>query len=195
MRLQLHMKSTRITRLLQEWSAGDGDALNTLIPLVHNELQRLARLRVAGEQPGLTLQPTDLVNEAYLRLLDIKEVQWQDRDHFFAVAATVMRRILVDASRHRGAQKRGDGVRPVSLDDVEGQVDAAPQDLLALDEALRKLETFDARKAKIVELRFFMGLSVEQAALALSVSAETVKRDWRLAKAWLRQELSDGGSK
>jgi RNA polymerase sigma factor (TIGR02999 family) len=136
-----------------------------------------------------------LVNEAYLRLLDIKEVQWQDRDHFFAVAATVMRRILVDASRFRGAQKRGDGVRPVPLEDAEGAIDAGPHDLLALDEALQKLEALDARKAKIVELRFFVGLSVEQAALALSVSAETVKRDWRLAKAWLRQELSDGHSK
>jgi RNA polymerase sigma factor (TIGR02999 family) len=188
------MKSTRITRLLQEWSAGDDDALNTLIPLVHRELQRLARLRVAGEHVGLTLQPTDLVNEAYLRLLDIKEVQWQDRDHFFAVAATVMRRILVDASRQRGAQKRGEGVRPVSLEDAEAQADAAPQDLLALDEALRKLEAMDARKAKVVEMRFFMGLSVEQTALALGVSEETIKRDWRLAKAWLRQELSDGRS-
>jgi RNA polymerase sigma-70 factor (ECF subfamily) len=184
------MKSSRITRLLHEWTAGDEEALNTLIPLVHRELQRLARRHVAGERAGITLQPTDLVNEAYLRLLDIKQVRWQDRDHFFAVAVRVMRRILVDASRTRGAHKRGDGVRPVPLEEAEHEAGAPATDLIALDEALKKLEEMDPRKARIVELRFFVGLSVEECALALDVSPETVKRDWRLAKAWLWRELS-----
>lgn len=189
------MKSAHITRLLQDWNAGDEDALNTLIPLVHRELRRLARRRLAGERAGITLQPTDLVNEAYLRLVDIKEAHWQDREHFFAVAVQVMRRILVDASRTRGAQKRGDGVRAIPLQEAEQGAASPATDLLALDEALRKLEAVDPRKARIVELRFFIGLSVDEAAQALGVSPETVKRDWRLAKAWLSQELSTGASK
>ena len=189
------MKSAHITRLLQEWSAGDEDALNALIPLVERELRRLARQRVAGERPGITLQATDLVNEAYLRLLDVKKVQWQDRAHFFAVAVRVMRRILVDAGKSRAAQKRGDGVRPVPLEQAEDQAAAPSYDLLALDEALKKLETMAPRKVRVVELRYFVGLSVEETAAALDVSPETVKRDWRLAKAWLAHELSQGRSK
>jgi RNA polymerase sigma factor (TIGR02999 family) len=189
------MTSAHITRLLQEWSGGDEDALNALIPLVERELRRLARQRVARERPGMTLQATDLVNEAYLRLLDVKQVQWQDREHFFAVAVRVMRRILVDAGRSRAAQKRGDGVRPVPLEHAEEQAASPSYDLLALDEALKRLETIAPRRVRVVELRYFVGLSVEETAAALDVSVETVKRDWRLAKAWLAHELSQGRSK
>ena len=188
------MKSARITQLLEDWSGGDQGALDALIPLVHRELRRLARQRIAGERQGITLQPTDLVNEAYLRLLDIKEVRWQDREHFFSVAARVMRRILVDRSRSRGAQKRGGDLRSVPLDDAENQGASASPDLLALDEALKALETFDERKARIVELRFFAGLTVDEAAVVLGVSPETVKRDWKLAKAWLFQFLGKPSS-
>jgi RNA polymerase sigma factor (TIGR02999 family) len=182
----------RITRLLQEWGAGDKDALDTLLPLVHGELRRLARQRMGRERKGHTLQPTALVSEAYLRLRDIKQVRWQDRAHFFAVAVRLMRRILVDSGRARGAHKRGDGVHPASLEEAEAQIGAPNQDLLVLDEALQKLEALDPRKARVVELRFFLGLSVEEAASALNVSSETVKRDWRLAKAFLWRELSEG---
>ena len=135
------------------------------------------------------------MNEAYLRLLDVKQVQWQDREHFFAVAVRVMRRILVDAGRSRGAQKRGDGVRPVPLEQAEDQSASPSYDLLALDEALKRLETMAPRKVRVVELRYFVGLSVEETAAALDVSPETVKRDWRLAKAWLAHELSQTRSK
>lgn len=186
------MKSVEITRLLQEWSGGDEEALNALIPIVHRELRRLARLRLAGERPGQTLEATALVNEAYLRLLDIKHVRWQDRGHFFAVAVRLMRRILVDASRTRAAQKRGAGERAVPLEQAEDQAAESAEALLALDEALKRLETIAPRQARIVELRFFVGLSIEEAAVALDVSPETVKRDWRLAKAWLSRELAPG---
>ena len=184
------MASERITRLLRDWSAGDQGALNALIPCVHRELRSLARRRMAGERPGITLQPTALVNEAYLRLLKLKQVSWQDREHFFAVAVRLMRRILVDASRNRNAQKRGEGVRPIPLEDAEYDARSPESDLLAVDEALQRLETMDPRKARIVKLRFFLGLSVEECAMELDVSPETVKRDWRLAKAWLSQQLS-----
>jgi RNA polymerase sigma factor (TIGR02999 family) len=182
----------RVTQLLQEWGAGDVGALNTLISIVHNELQKIARQHIAREHQGHTLQPTDLVSEAYLRLLEIDQVQWQDREHFFAVAAQVMRRVLIDAGRARGAHKRGDGVRPASLDDAEQQVNNPRFDLFALEEALQKLETVDPRKARIVQLRFFVGLSVQEVATLLRVSEETVKRDWRLGKAWLWRVLSEG---
>jgi len=184
------MASERITRLLRDWSAGDEGALNALIPFVHRELRSLARRRMANERPGITLQPTELVNEAYLRLLELKHAHWEDREHFFAVAVLVMRRILIDASRSRDAKKRGDGARPIPLDDAECNAKGPDNDLLALDEALRLLETMDPRKARIVELRFFLGLSVDECAAALGVSPETVKRDWRLTKAWLAQQLS-----
>ena len=135
------------------------------------------------------MQATALVSEAYLRLLELKQIQWEDREHFFAVAARLMRRILVDAARARDAQKRGLGVDPVPLDEAESKEIGASADLLFVDEALQRLQAFDARKAQVIELRVFIGLSVEEAALVLGVSAETVKRDWRLAKAWLKQEL------
>jgi RNA polymerase sigma factor (TIGR02999 family) len=179
----------RITRLLHEWSSGDEEALNVLMPLVHRELRLLARRHMHHERQQHTLQATALVSEAYLRLLELKQIQWEDREHFFAVAARLMRRILVDAARARDAQKRGLGVDPVPLDEAESKEIEASADLLFVDEALQRLQAFDARKAQVIELRVFMGLSVEEAALVLGVSAETVKRDWRLAKAWLKQEL------
>ena len=183
------MTPPRITRLLHEWSSGDEEALNVLMPLVHHELQRLARRHMRQERHGHTLQATALVSEAYLRLLELKQIQWEDREHFFAVAARLMRRILVDAARARHAQKRGDGIEPVQLEEA-AQAESNPEgDLLFVDEALRSLQAVDKRKAQVVELRIFMGLSVEQAASVLGVSTETVKRDWRLAKAWLKREL------
>jgi len=178
-----------ITQLLQDWKAGDADALERLMPLVHDELRRLARQHMGRERPGHTLQPTALVHEAYLRLLKIKSIKWEDRDHFFAVAARLMRRILVDSARARHAQKRGDGQEPVPLDCAPAA--SSPDDgLLALENALVKLEAFDERKARVVELRFFTGQTVEEAARVLGVSPRTVKRDWLLAKAWLAAELS-----
>jgi RNA polymerase sigma-70 factor, ECF subfamily len=185
--------TTRITRLLHEWSTGDEEALNILMPLVHRELRQLAREHMRHERPSHTLQATALVSEAYLRLLKLKRIRWEDREHFFAVAARLMRQILVDAARARDAQKRGLGVRPASLEEAqsaESTESNAASDLLFVDEALQKLQAVDARKAQVVELRVFMGLSIEEAAAALGVSAETVKRDWRLAKAWLAQELT-----
>jgi RNA polymerase sigma factor (TIGR02999 family) len=181
-----------ITRLLHDWSTGDEEALNVLIPLVHRELRLLARRHMGQERQGHTLQATALVSEAYLRLLQLKQIQWEDREHFFAVAARLMRRILVDAARARDAQKRGLGVQPVSLDEAKSKAVSATADLLFVDEALQRLQAFDARKAQVIELRVFMGLSVEEAAVVLKVSEETVKRDWRLAKAWLKQELESG---
>ena len=184
-----HPMTTHITRLLHEWSSGDEEALNVLMPLVHRELRQLARLHLRSERHGHTLQATALVSEAYLRLLELKEIQWEDRDHFFAVAARLMRRILVDAARARDSQKRGLGVEPVPLDEAASKEGHSAGDLLFVDETLRRLQAVDARKAQVVELRVFMGLSVEEAAAALGVSVETVKRDWRLAKVWLKHEL------
>ena len=184
--------AARITQLLHEWSAGDEDALNTLMPLVHRELRQLARQRMRHERQGHTLQATALVNEAYLRLLEFKKIRWTDREHFLAVAARLMRRILVDSARARDADKRGYGVRPVPLDEAESVAMAPAGDLLFIDQALEKLEAVDARKAQVVELRVFMGLSVEETALVLGVSAETIKRDWRLAKEFIARELAPG---
>ena len=178
------------TTLLLAWGRGDETALDQLIPLVHDELRQLARRHMAGERPGHTLQATALVNEAYLRLIEVNQVRWQNRAHFFAMASRVMRRILVDAARARGYQKRGGGAETVSLDEAV-LVSAEPrQDLIALDDALNALAAFDLRKSQVVEMRFFGGLSVEETAEALHVSADTVMRDWRLAKVWLVRELS-----
>lgn len=186
--------SHRATGLLQAWGGGDAAALEQLIPLVHAELRRLARRHMARERPGHTLQPTALVNEAYLRLVDLRQMRWQDRNHFFAMAARLMRRILVDTARSRGYQKRGGHARQVSLD--EGLVVSEPpsEDLLAVDTALTRLAAMSPRRAQVVELRFFGGLNVEETAEALKVSSETVKRDWRLAKAWLLRELAGGAA-
>ena len=179
----------QITRLLQEWGSGDEDALNVLIPLVHRELRLLARQHMRRERQGHTLQATALVSEAYLKLLKLKQIQWEDREHFFAVAARLMRRILVDAARSRSAQKRGVGEPAMPLDETQSASSEAESELLFVDEALQRLTAVDARKAQVVELRIFMGLSVEETAEALGVSTETIKRDWRLAKAWLKREL------
>jgi RNA polymerase sigma-70 factor, ECF subfamily len=178
------------TALLLAWGRGDETALDQLIPLVHDELRRLARRHMAGERVGHTLQATALVNEAYLRLIEVNQVRWQNRAHFFAMASRVMRRILVDAARARGYQKRGGGAETVSLDEALLVSGGPRQDLIALDDALNALAAFDLRKSQVVEMRFFGGLSVEETAEALHVSADTVMRDWRLAKVWLLRELS-----
>jgi RNA polymerase sigma-70 factor, ECF subfamily len=182
-----------ISLLLQAWRGGDEAALGTLMPLVYGELRRLAHRYMVHERAGHTLQTTALVNEAYLRLIDANRVEWQDRVHFFAISANLMRRILVDFARTRGYQKRGGDMKKVSLDESLFVSPEPDVDLVKLDDALNALAAFDPRKAKVVELRFFGGLSEEEAAKVLRVSRDTVKRDWRLAKVWLLEELSDEG--
>ena len=182
-----------ITRLLLAWSEGDDDALGQLAPLVEAELLRLARHYLRGERPGHTLQPTALVNEAYLRLLDWRKLSWQNRAHFMGIAANMMRRILVDHARRHRFLKRGGDVVKVSLDAGRlGSLERDP-DLVALDEALTRLAELDHRKSQVVELRFFGGLSVEEAAEVMKISPRTVKREWSLAQAWLHCELTGGG--
>jgi RNA polymerase sigma factor (TIGR02999 family) len=181
----------RVTGLLRAWSEGDDTALERLTPIVYQELRRLAHRQMKGEWAQQTLQTTALVNEAYLRLVDAQRVGWKDRAHFFAISAQIMRRILVDYSRRRNL-KRGAGVPHVLLEQVELPVVIEDPDLVALDEALDALQQFDPRKAKVVELRFFGGLSVEEAAEVLQVSSITVIRDWNNAKAWLYRELTRG---
>lgn len=180
----------QVTGLLRAWSDGDTAVLEQLIPLVEAELRRLARAYMARERQGHTLQTTALMNEAFLRLVDARNIRWQDRAHFVGIAARLMRRVLVDHARSRGAHKRGGFGVKVTLSD--GLAVAAVQPalhLLALDRALEKLARDDARKAKVVELRYFGGLSVEETAEVLHLSADTIKRDWRLAKLWLLREL------
>lgn len=182
--------SVEISRLLRAWGEGDQAALNQLTPLVYAELHQIAHRHIRRQPPGQTLQTTALVNEAYLHLVEIEGVRWQDRAHFFAVSAQIMRRILVDSARAHLAEKRGGRLPHVYLDE---SMDASPQsseDLIALDDALRALGKMDPRKARVVELRFFAGLSVEQTAETLKISIPSVKRDWKLAKAWLTRELS-----
>ena len=181
-----------LSSLLRGWSSGDESALDKLMPAVYAELHRIAHRYMVRERAGHTLQTTALVNEAYLRLIDAKKVSWQDRAHFFAIAATTMRRILVDFARSRGYKKRGGSVRKVTLDDA---VVASPQpdmDLERMDDALNALAEIDPRKARVVELRFFGGLSVEETAEVLKVSAITVMRDWNMAKLWLLKEMKRG---
>jgi len=178
---------------LQAWRAGDQGARDKLIPLVYNELHRLAHHHVANEQPDGTLQTTALVNELYVRLVDVRRVGWTDRTHFFAVCAQLMRRVLVDVARSRNAQKRGGHAVHVPVDEHAIANPEPPVDLLALDGALERLAAFDSRKSRVVELRFFGGLDVEETAVALDVSPQTVMRDWRLAKLWLFRELNRGG--
>jgi RNA polymerase sigma-70 factor, ECF subfamily len=184
----------QVTRLLKAWSLGQDAALEELVPLVHQELRRLARRYMYGERVGHTLQTTALVNEAYLRLVNSRKVNWQNRAHFFAISAQLMRRILVDSARARGYQKRGGGVPKVTLDEALMGSKEKGQDLVKLDDALKALAEVDLRKSKVVELRFFGGLSVEESAEVLKVSPDTVHRDWRLAKAWLQCEMSKGKS-
>ena len=179
-----------VTALLVEWRSGDEGAIEKLLPLVHGELRHLAKRYMAGERRDHVLQATALVNEAYLRLIDIRRVQWQDRAHFFAMAARLMRRVLVDFARARKNQKRGGALHRVTFDQNLLVTSDTPDDLIAIDEALRSLAAQHERKSQVVELRFFGGLSVEETAEALKISAETVMRDWKFAKNWLMRELS-----
>ena len=182
--------ATEITRLLQAWGDGDERALETLIPLVYDELHRAAHRYIAREAPDHSLQTTGLVNEVYLRLVGVRGVSWHGRPHFLAVCANLMRRILIDFARSRRSLKRGGGAQRVSFDEAVVISNEPRADLVALDDALKCLEAQDQRKSRVVELRFFGGLSVKETAEALNVSPETVLRDWRLAKDWLLCELS-----
>jgi RNA polymerase sigma factor (TIGR02999 family) len=181
---------TEITDLLLAWNEGDPSALQELAPLVDAELRRLARSYLRRERAGHTLQTTALINEAYVRLIDSRRVRWENRAHFYGLAARVMRQILVDFSRRRNYQKRGGGLHQITLVEAFAVEPGNDPDLLALDEALRELATVDQRKAQVVEMRFFGGLTEKEVALALNVSPETARRDWRLAKSWLLRRLS-----
>ena len=184
-----------ITDLLVAWSRGEESALAQLTPLVHHELRRLARSNLRRERDNHTLQTAALVNEAYVRLVDLSRVDWRNRTHFFALSARLMRRILVDYARSRLCDKRGGGARSISLDDVPGLAANGGTDLVALDEALAALAGFDPRKAQVVELRFFGGLSVAEISDTLQVSPKTVMRDWRVARLWLLREIAGGVTK
>ena len=178
----------QITRLLVAWRNGKADALDDLIPLVHQELKRIARNFMRRQRVGHTLQTTALVNEAFVRLVDSDKVNWQDRSHFFAISAQLMRRVLVDAARRKNSEKRGgDRVRVTLADDVKSVEDEL--DIVAIDEALTRLARMNSRQAKIVELRYFAGLTEDEIAETLDVSTRTVRRDWNLARAWLYREL------
>ena len=183
--------SPPVTELLLAWSSGDRSALDELIPLVHAELLALARRYMARENAGHTLQSMALVNEAYLRMVDMRRVEWQNRAHFFAVAARLMRHILVDLARAKKFRKRGGGVSRVSLDEALPVATAPAYDVLDVDRALDALTAIDPRRGKVVELRLFGGLTIEETAAALGVSPDTVTRDWKLAKAWLARELDE----
>src|SRR5215470_18367727 len=182
-----------VTQLLQAWKAGDEGALERLMPLVYDELHRLARRYMAAEQTGHPLQTTALVHEVYLRLIDANNIDWKDRAHFYAICARLMRRILIDFARSRNYQKRGAQFPHIELEEAATVSAVVGSELLALDEALKQLAQLDQRKSEVVELRFFGGLTVEEIAAALKVSPETVMRDWKLAKAWLLRELSHEG--
>jgi RNA polymerase sigma factor (TIGR02999 family) len=182
--------SQEVTRLLRAWSLGDEAALEALIPLIYNELRQRAHRYMGRERKGNSLQTTALINEAYLRLVGSAPVAWESRSHFFAIAARMMRRILVDRARARRSLKRGGEGRPVSLDEEHLVVGPPHRDLVSLDEALDALSVVDPRKGRVVEMRFFGGLSVEETAQVLKVSPQTVLRDWKLAKVWLLRAMS-----
>lgn len=182
--------SEQITRLLLDWGKGNKAALDKLMPIVYEELRRLARHYMRGQRPGHALQTTALVNEAYLKLIDSSRVQWQNRAHFFAISAQLMRRILVDFARSKNSLKRGGKFQQVDLNESMGIPIEEKTDLVGLDEALSKLANLNARQSQIVELRYFGGLSEEEIAETLGISARTVRRDWSLARAWLYRELS-----
>jgi RNA polymerase sigma factor (TIGR02999 family) len=179
-----------VTDLLLSWRQGDAAALDRLIPLVYDELRRMARRHLRGESPGHALQATALVHEVYLRLVDVNRMTLASRAHFFGVAATLMRQIVVDYARRQRADKRGGGATMLSLDEASPSVGTPSVDVLALDEALDALSAIDARQCRVVELRFFAGLNIDEAAEALGVSPATVEREWALAKAWLHRRLS-----
>jgi RNA polymerase sigma factor (TIGR02999 family) len=182
-----------VTALLVKWRRGNEEAAAQLLPLVLAELRRIARRHMAGERPDHILQATALVNEAYLRLVDIRSIQWQDRAHFYAMAARLMRRVLVDFARAQKNQKRGGELQRITFDQNLPIASDTPENLIAIDDALRSFATEYERKAQVVELRFFGGLSVEETAEVLKVSQETVMRDWKFAKNWLRRELTRKG--
>lgn len=178
------------TQLLHAWAGGDQQALEQLTPKIYSELRRIAGHCMRNERPGQTIQTTALVHEAWLRLVDVNNVQWEHRAHFFAICATMMRRILLDRARRRSAAKRGGQNAAVNLDEVPDVSSGRARELIALDDALNALATVDERKARVIELRFFGGLSVEESAEVLKVSPDTVMRDWRLARAWLLAEMT-----
>lgn len=184
---------SEVTRLLKDWGNGDSTALDQLMPIVYDELRAIAARYLRRERQDHTLQPTALVNEAYLRLIDQKQVEWQNRAHFMGVAAKMMRRILVDHARTHNRVKRGSGAQRVSLDEAVAVAEERTADLIELDRALDELEAFDERKCRVVEMRYFGGLSVEETAEVLNVSLITVARDWKLAKAWLYTRIEDSG--
>lgn len=181
-----------VTRLLQAWSEGDEEALRKLTPLVYEQLRRAARRYMAGERPGHTLQTTALIHETYLRLVDVQKVRWQSRAHFMAICAQLMRRILIDFARSRASQKRRGSIPHVDIDVTLCVASESDVDLVALDDALNRLTSIDQRQSKIVELRFFGGLSVKETAEVMKISTDTVKRDWKIAKVWLFRELRGG---
>jgi len=185
----LNQTQTQITQLLQKWQEGNNEALETLMPLVYAELKRLAGSYLRRERPDHTLQSAALVNEAYLRLVDQTQTQWQNKAHFFGIAAQMMRRILADHARGHNAAKRGAGMPELELNEAVAQAQTKSVDLLDLEDALQKLEKLDAQQGKIVELRFFSGLSIEDTANVLGISPATVKRDWAAARAWLFREV------
>jgi RNA polymerase sigma factor (TIGR02999 family) len=180
-----------VTQLLVDWGNGNQAALDRLMPVVYTELRQLAHRYMRRERPGHTMQTTALIHEAYLRLVDQNQVRWQHQAHFFGIAARLMRQILIEHARSRTRAKRGGGVGTISLDEAAIVSQARATALLALDDALERLATIDPRKSRVVELRFFGGLSVEEAAQVLNIAPNTVLRDWRMAKAWLRREISN----
>jgi RNA polymerase sigma factor (TIGR02999 family) len=190
--LDIPVNPGQVTGLLLAWGKGDEAAFDQLVPLVHDELHRIALRCMAGERAGHSLQATALVNEAYMRLVDAQRVRWQDRAHFLSMAARMMRRVLVDIARAKGYQKRGGGAVRVTFDELAIAPAEPGHDLVALDDALQALVRVDARKSQVIELRFFGGLSVEETAEALGVSVDTVMRDWKLGRAWLLRELTEG---
>jgi RNA polymerase sigma-70 factor (ECF subfamily) len=189
------MASLPVTQLLQKWGEGDRDALDRLLPIVHDDLRQLARRRMRSLPPGSTLQATALINEVYLRLVDANSVKWQDRAHFFAIAAKLMRQVAADSARARNRLKRGGGLSPIALEDVDAASPLPDVNLIALDDALDRLAVLDARKARVVEMRFFGGLQNGEIAEVLQVSVDTVKRDWSFSKLWLAREVKGESGK
>jgi RNA polymerase sigma factor (TIGR02999 family) len=187
----LNQRQPDITRILRAWSGGNREAVDDLMPLVYDELHKVAAQYLRKQRPDHTLQPTALVNEAYLKLVDISNVSWEDRAHFFAVASQTMRHVLVDHARGRNRDKRGGGAQKLSLDEAISFSKNQEVDLLLLDDAMRALAEIDEQQSRIVELRFFGGLTVEETAVVLHISPATVKREWRIAKAWLHNRMSN----
>ena len=184
--------SSNVTQMLHDWSHGDQEVLDKLVPVVYEELRRQAARYLKRERPGHTLQTTALIHEAYIRLIDQKNVHWQNRAHFYAISAKLMRRILVDHARSRQAAKRGGSDIKLPLEEAMSAPEGREVDIVALDEALERLAAIDPQQSRVVELKFFSGMSVEETAEVLGVSTRTVKRDWNVAKAWLRREISEG---